>query len=288
MLYLFIASHFLHLHLETTTQSPKTYRLVSYNVRQFDHYNWIKAPGTSKLLYEYIRKIDTDILCMQEFFQSPNKKFNSIDSLKASPWQYYAYSPYFRKGINLNSGLIIFSKYSIINSELINFPNSINKGLFVDIKINKDTLRVYNVHLESVHLDNPDYKFINGTFDGKKNWFLSISDIYKKLANAFIHRAMQVRILKSSIEKCPYPVILCGDFNDTPASYVYNQLKSFLADGFAETGTGIGKTYVGHFPWLRIDYVFHNKQIKISHFRILKKELSDHYPIVVRFYIKKR
>jgi endonuclease/exonuclease/phosphatase family metal-dependent hydrolase len=266
---------------------PQSFEILSYNVRQFDHYNWIEAQGTSNKIFDFLKKTGSDILCLQEFYNSPRKHFNSLDTLmECGRWTDYVYSPYFVKSYNVNSGLIIFSKFKIINSDIIPFSNSLNKAIYADILVYSDTVRVYNVHLESVHFSGIDYDIINGNLETSKNILLSFALIYSKLKSAFIQRSQQVELLEKEIKKCSYPLIIAGDFNDTPNSYVYHRLRNTLEDSFLNSGKGIGTTYVGRFPWLRIDYFFHNIKVENLEFYVCKQKLSDHFPLRAVFRIK--
>jgi endonuclease/exonuclease/phosphatase family metal-dependent hydrolase len=76
---------------------------------------------------------------------------------------------------------------------------------------------------------------------------------------------------------------LCGDFNDLPNSYTYNTISEDLEDVFTENGFGVGSTYSGNIPFLRIDYFLHTQGVNASDFNIIKNNISDHYPIVARF-----
>ena len=267
---------------------PKEFDILSYNVRQFDHYNWIEADGTSNQLFNFLRTQPSDILCLQEFYHSPYRNFNAVDSLlESGRWNDFVYSPYFVFNKNANSGLIIFSRYEIIANEIILFPNSLNKAIYADIVLFSDTVRVYNVHLESIHFAGIDYDIMNGKIVSGKKLFSRIWSIYSKLIAAFTQRSKQVRILEQCFAQSPYPFIVAGDFNDTPNSYVYSYLSKSLDDSFLASGFGLGKTYVSSFPWLRIDYFFHSELIQSIDFDVCKRELSDHYPLRAVFRVNR-
>ena len=93
-------------------------------------------------------------------------------------------------------------------------------------------------------------------------------------------RAKQAEILTNHIASSPYPVIVCGDFNDIPVSYTYRTLSQNLNDAFEKRGFGFGTTYSGNIPALKIDYILTAKRIKIFNCTILKVPYSDHYPMV--------
>lgn len=50
-------------------------------------------------------------------------------------------------------------------------------------------------------------------------------------------------------------------------------------DAYRERGYGIGTTYAGRIPLLRIDYVFADPQLNVSSFEIIKDHFSDHYAV---------
>lgn len=103
--------------------------------------------------------------------------------------------------------------------------------------------------------------------------------IISRLNNAYIKRSKQVEIILSKIEQSPYPVLVCGDFNDTPVSYTYRKMTKELWDAFVESGNGTGSTYIGMFPFLRIDYILHSKELNAYQFETHSEELSDHHAI---------
>lgn len=149
---------------------------------------------------------------------------------------------------NNDNKLQILTNYKVLKSGYI---QSKNICIYKDIVLN-DTIRIYNIHLQS-------------------NWVKTMKYSYQKRVNEAIK-------IKKHINKSPYPVIICGDFNDTPISYTYSQLKDGLLDSFEESGIGIGNSYVS-IPTLRIDYILHSKEYKSYNYKKNKYKLSDHYPI---------
>ena len=144
-----------------------------------------------------------------------------------------------------------------------------------------DTVRIYNMHLQSIAFGATDYQYMDDLEKNKQTEDIEHSkSIGKRLKKAFIKRARQADLISESIAASPYPVIVCGDFNDTPASYTYHRIAGNLKDAFVESGNGFGKSYVGKFPSFRIDYILHSKQFKAFDFKTIHEELSDHYPVV--------
>jgi endonuclease/exonuclease/phosphatase family metal-dependent hydrolase len=143
------------------------------------------------------------------------------------------------------------------------------------------------VHLQSIKFQYKDYELVE-KFEAKNdNERLEGSKIiFNRLKQGFIKRAVQVDILRDHMNSSPYPVILCGDFNDTPVSYVYGVLSKNLKDAFQQSGFGFGRTYAGIFPSFRIDYIFHDKKYKSSDYNTIHKAYSDHYPISCTIYLK--
>jgi endonuclease/exonuclease/phosphatase family metal-dependent hydrolase len=106
-------------------------------------------------------------------------------------------------------------------------------------------------------------------------------NIYRKLANAYRIRAQQARLIALEIGKSPYPVIVCGDFNDTPTSFAYHRIAKNLEDSFIKSGKGTGNTYNNTLlPPIRIDYILHSKIFQSSAFSVLNAPYSDHFPIM--------
>ena len=147
--------------------------------------------------------------------------------------------------------------------------------------IRNDTVRVYNLHLASISFGKNEYKLIDNISK------TSISDpdldrsksIFRRLKKGFLVRAGQAELVKAHMAGCKYKIILCGDFNDTPSSYAYHLLSGNLKDAFGQSGRGIGKTYHGKLPFLRIDYILHDKSFNSNNYGIYPESLTDHYPV---------
>lgn len=260
-------------------------KLISYNVRLFDLYHWTQKSDTRNKIMQFLAREEADIICMQEFYskkKSANTNLNKIVTVQKARFHHIVYSE--TKSRVSNFGIATFSYYPIINKGSIRFSNTNNVCIFSDITIENDTIRIYNNHLASVHLGYSNYNFIDSIKYQKVNrkGISGTIDIVRKLKSAYQKRAEQVQQLSGHIQQSPYPVIVCGDFNDTPSSYAYQTMRADLSDAFIEAGNGMGSTYARRFPPFRIDYVLHNKSIETLEYDVPRLKLSDHYPLICR------
>jgi endonuclease/exonuclease/phosphatase family metal-dependent hydrolase len=152
--------------------------------------------------------------------------------------------------------------------------------IYADIVKGDDTLRIINMHLESYRFNEKDYSDIQKIKSQEDTGLKATKSIVQKMREAYIRRSQQADIVGNFIRQSPYPVIVCGDFNDTPASYTYFTIKGELQDAFLQKGWGIGRTFTGLAPTLRIDYIFVNNHFKVNSFRKIISDLSDHYPVI--------
>ena len=259
-----------------------TFSLVSYNVRLFDLYNWSNNKETRDKILSFFKEENPEIIGFQEFYYDQTKRFNTLDTLVKfldAKNIHTAFSTTVR-GV-YHFGIATMSKYPIVKRGEIKFRNTKNLCIYSDIKIGNDTVRVFNSHLESIHLQPENYRYIDSIeILNDSNQFAGARDIMKRIKYAYQKRAGQANIISQHIKKSPYPVIVCGDFNDTPVSYTYRKIRGSLKDAFIESGTGFGLTYNRGFPALRIDYIFHSEKIISSDFRIEKVNFSDHFPLL--------
>ncbi|PCH75175.1 MAG: endonuclease [Flavobacteriaceae bacterium] len=237
----------------------KDLKIMSFNVRMFNIFEWIKKENIEGEIAAFIRKTKPDILCLQEYY--PTNKLN-----KQYPYRYK------KTSIKRTTfGQAIYSKYPIIKSGSLNFPSSNNNAIFADIVKGGDTVRVYNVHLESLGVNPRKENF------GEK----TPEKLRKRMETSFQKQGTQADLLVAHQESCPYKIILCGDFNNNAFSWVYHQLINNKNDAFVEAGEGFGKTFDYPFP-LRIDFILSDNTITVNHFKTYTEKLSDHYPIMAR------
>jgi endonuclease/exonuclease/phosphatase family metal-dependent hydrolase len=274
-----------------SSEDENSIKVMSYNVRLFDLYNWSENKSTRDKIFDQLISQNADIYCFQEFYYTDQKgKFETRDTiLTFLDAKHYkeAYTHKMRGGQYF--GIATFSQYPIINSGEIKFDNDINNiCLFVDLKKNKDTIRVYNLHIASIRFAYDDYKFVEDIDSKSQADELEEGAlrIYQRLASAFKKRSIQSKKILEHVEQSPYPVILCGDFNDSPNSFCYQQFSHVLTDSFKESGTGIGNTYIGSFPSFRIDYIFHSQDYESINYYTLPNKYSDHHAIVSEIIFK--
>ncbi len=279
----------LPLNFSKKTETPaNTIKILSFNVHSlYGKTNRNYNPKTPSKVMELIAGEKPDILCIQEFYvvgQDYSKVIESFSN-RIGLDQYFLgnYLSYTeKKRIN---AMAIFSKFPIVRTGTIRFRDKSLMAVYTDQLINSDTVRIYNLHLESFRFGNEDYSFyshLTEPSNEKVRLTEGSSKIFGKLKKAFIQRAEQVGILQLEIKKCPYPLMICGDFNDTPFSYTYNTLSKGMNDSYIKAGKGIfGNTYAGSFPSFRIDYILFDENFEAFNYRKINTDLSDHNPISV-------
>lgn len=232
--------------------------VMNYNVRLFNLYKWIPNEDTEEKLVNFIKTEAPDILALQEYHPRERTKL-----------AFYKYKYEKLLGKKQTYGQAIFSNYPIINSGSIAFPNTFNNAIYVDIVKNKDTIRVYNIHLQSLRLDP---KVDNLTTEQSEK-------IFNGVGNTFKIQQIQAELFLKHKAQCKYKMIICGDFNNTAFSYVYKKVKGDLVDTFKAAGNGFGRTYNFKFFPMRIDFIFADPAFTVNGFKTYDVEYSDHFPI---------
>ena len=264
--------------------------ILTYNVHLFGVYDKEKGSETRDSILHLLDQGEYDVMCFQEFYQSGKKNvFETSDSIISK-----ANAPFHHEHLITNPttkqqfGVAIYSKHPMVGKGKVPFENdSQNFCIYSDIAFDGDTIRVINAHLQSIRFKPEDYRFV----DGEVNDIDKIDDgtirIASQLKRAFLKREKQTQRVAETIRESPYPVVLCGDFNDTPISYTYSTFSNLLEDSFKEAGSGIGYTYIGEFPSFRIDYIMHSESLVATEFETIEKKFSDHYAVRARLKKKK-
>lgn len=256
-----------------------TFSVMSFNAKFF------RESGTysrfSREMIQWMVDEDSDIKCIQEY--STNNQWEGLDITEKISAQGY-FSHVYEADIpeaDHHPGMAIFSRYPIINSgTLIFFERSVNNCIYTDIRIKTDTIRIYNLHLLSMQI--PLYQYKNS-----KNLLYKVRSLIWKLRSDSVIRKEQLELLISHTENCPYPFIICGDFNEIPYGYNYQLLKRQFRNSLDEAGAGFGFTLSKKFFFLRIDHQFANSGIHVSSFQICRKmSVSDHFPLNVTYNLK--
>jgi endonuclease/exonuclease/phosphatase family metal-dependent hydrolase len=258
-------------------------KVMSYNIRLFNYYEDSQRDSYRKML-QLMRKEEPGIICLQEYF------------VKGSPWsgekklkeglggRVYTHFKLIKSGSSSHYGIATITRYPIIRRGDIVHPGSSSLTIFTDIVVDADTFRIYNNHLQSFRLRRVEGNLLTEiTGEVQEGSMSNVKEIYKSLINGFASRSLQADRVKEHISTSPYPVIVAGDFNDTPVSYTYRKMRRGLKDAFVEAGYGAGFTYRGKYPPNRIDYILYNEEIECNDFDIVKARYSDHYPVIAYF-----
>lgn len=275
-------------HSFSDTKKENALRIMTWNVAQFNIMEDKNHPDIKRQMFELINGYQPDIACFQEMVaeDSTVKNHGHMDVfLQKLNFKNYFYSYNSKEDFwgYAHFGIIIFSKYPIINKQTVGFyPNDYNSIFqYVDIVKGEDTIRVFNIHLQSLRFSKSNLKYIDKpTVEDENAAIKESKNIISKFKKGFLKRQVQADRIRAEIDKSPYPVIVTGDFNDVPNSYAYHTIGKGLNNAFVEKGSGLGRTFSGISPVLRIDNIFVDNKMDVLQFNLVKKKLSDHFPIM--------
>lgn len=282
-----LANHIQLLPGSEASHGKEHLKVLSYNVQNLSHSNYGgEQSGIRELIQAFIRSEQADICCLQEFSgikpESGEAMRQFVQEAGFSKYSMVKYNP---GNLRRSHSIVILTKLPVIAGASLSLPGEThNFGAFVDLAYLADTIRVYNLHLESIRLHHDDYQFFEDVSKGqteKGSFGEGSKSILRKLHHAFKIRARQSRVVENSIASSPHPVILCGDFNDTPASFAYNKIRKGLKDAFVQAGFGMGYTFAGKLPPQRIDYILHSAYFTAEEYQVHHSDYSDHYPVSV-------
>lgn len=252
-------------------------KVISYNVCGYAGNK--DNPACLDSICNYLKSQNADIVCLQEDGAPDREKINSL-----FPYNDTLHIVYGEGAVNI---LGFHSRFPILKREKIDIPSQTNGSVAYYLRIGRQTVLVINNHLESFHLSPEERQgyndVLNGNVDGGRAE-LKTRSLVKKVSEGKARRAPQADAIHRYIEAHrKYPIIVCGDFNDTPISYTRHTIAQGLIDCFAETGTGTGVSYNQKGFRFRIDYILCSDDFKP--FRCVVDDnthSSDHYPIVAQ------
>lgn len=261
------------------------FRVMSYNVQLFRDFNGKRSGEEVALdIAKLVHEKQPDVLCIQEFniFKPKTSRNNCIKlfgDMAGLPYHYCHTKAYF-------CGNVIFSKYPLTPVEdTTGFGEEKIYGAVAKVDAGKKgSFYVLCSHLASFQLTKEEITAFSEPGNTKSDVQEYGKSIVSKLKHAYRERSVEVRHMLEDIPHDGRPILLCGDLNDTPISYTYQQIKAAgFTDGFVVAGQGIGHTYAGKLPLLRIDYIWGNERIKTTAFKRLRFKGSDHYPVMMEF-----
>ena len=277
-----------------TEKTNRTLRVMSWNVEHFNIRLYKEHPEVKPQMIELINHYRPDVACFQEMVagDSERNRINYVSEFQRKlgiKYVHFSYRNEYDFDDNHHFGTIILSRYPIIASKIYKYPPFDYNSVFqtVDIVKGKDTVRVFNVHLQTLRFTQDNIQYIDDPIQTDKDNIKESRSIIAKFKHGFIKRHRQADRIRKVMDDSKYPIILCGDFNDVPNSYAYNTIGKNMQNAFVEAGYGIGSTFSGILPILRIDQIFYSNQFEIKQFTRIPKKLSDHFPIIADLEIKK-
>ena len=256
-------------------------RIIDWNVRSLQG---LSGKSDNKridraTIPETVITRNPDVVCLQEFNSSDVQ--NNVGRFSGKlPYHYFS-RDFKRTKQGYESGSIIFSKYPIVDSGRIRYPGRSGESLiYADVQFRDRIFRVFTTHLQSFKFNKEDYEGIEQIKKTDEKALPASKGIFGKMKLAFTIRGEQARIVREALERSPHPSIICGDFNDVPNNFTYFHIRKDWQDVFLETSLGIGRTYLGIAPTLRIDYILPDNHFFIHQFDMVDEDLSDHLMLV--------
>lgn len=248
----------------------QTLSIMTFNARGFNDYKQLPIENIDSLIFDFVKDKNPDIVCFQETFYAMKRS----DALKQYKNKYvdFIYGEH-KRGKVIQS---IYSKYPIINIDSIVFPKSSNNAIYADIVFNNDTIRIYNVHLQS-------FRIVPGLQTIKNE---ESSKLFAKTSRVMLKQYEQANLIRENMDRTPHKKIVVGDFNNTQYSNVYHIIKGDMNDTYFEKGRGFGRTYdLLKFP-IRIDYILADPEFEVLSHQNFNVKLSDYYPVMSTLQLK--
>lgn len=270
----------------TYSKPAQTIRVFSWNVSSWSetNKNTYHPFEFRPFMLDLIKQQQADVICLQEFWDTEYKRdnYSILQIFKEMGYPYHYFVRSFLENKNQKMGVAIISKYPMLDTAKYYFGEDhfSEHLIYADIQFNNQKIRFFTTHLQSVRFEGSQYVALRKIKQKDESGLKGSRTIIHKLKNAYQYRGEEADIVKQKILESPYPVVICGDFNDVANSYTYFTIRGNLQDAFLKKGSGIGRTFQYLSPTLRIDYILADKKFKVEQYNRLKVPYSDHYPIV--------
>ena len=219
----------------------------------------------------FFKTLDVDVLLLQEF------KIREKGNALAKEIQKQAEFPHVYR--EKEAQLAVFSRYPLQNGEIHYFSNRVNGYLMVDVITETGAFKLINAHLQTNGISNLANEVTqDGGLQEKKTW-QKVKTMFGRYGRSTKVRNKQARKILAASQKTNLPVLLAGDFNDIPTSYLYELFRTEFEDAHLAQSWGLGTTYEGLLPGLRIDYILPDAGFSIYDFDRIPCSFSDHKAI---------
>lgn len=258
--------------------------VATYNVMNFSDEDAPEGVDNFDSIIGWLNEQGVQIACLQEAYFSSSKSFGDFkEGLRKMSYGFFSHSQADNQHSQTGSGYALLSSYPIVRHSVVGESNNNVYGVWADVKIGRDTLRIFNLHLQSTGItsdersDTLSPQIIEDTMARAK-----LSKVVTKMLDNYRARAEQADNTAREIALSPHPVVVCGDFNDTPVSYTYNTILSEgLSDAYMECGRGVEYTFKGLYNLFRIDYILtHQNSFDVKTYDSYNLDYSDHKSIV--------
>jgi endonuclease/exonuclease/phosphatase family metal-dependent hydrolase len=261
---------FFNISINPNRKDQKSFTVVSQNIGS-------SLKGNQRPDWRFYQNLQADIFCFQEWNEKTNAQW-----IKDSIHKNYPYHT-LRSNPNLWS---IFSRYPIIRQGELPSSTKGNGTSWADIAIGKDTIRIYNIHLVSNRISAQTEALFQRLGLSSANLWQRLRKVMVRYKNASLLRTAQAKALTKHMQSSPHPIVIAGDFNDIPSTYVYRLLAEDLKDAFLTAGTGMAYTYAGSLPFLAIDHILFDPRLTCLQIQIKKVNYSDHFPVKAKLSLR--
>ena len=260
----------------TPAETADSFTVASYNIHYFKDYYQDNKLRSVDALVKTISAVEADILCIQEFPRElGNRDIISKRILNNSSFNYYDHLE--------NSDLVIFSRNPIATKGGLLFSNRVNGYQVVEVSMpNRQKLKIVNTHLASNEVSVIAEKIASEPGMEEEERLKSFFGMLGHYGKAAVTRVQQMEKILEELEQDVQATIVAGDFNEVPQSYIYRQMAKKMKDTFVEAGKGLGFSYNGKWPGLRIDYIFVSPTFGVEYCTTAPSDFSDHKMIIAK------